>query len=56
MDDGLELFSQVIDGNGVVDVKEGGAEDVGGLTGPILKGVFDEVVQGNDEGGGDPIP
>src|ERR1700730_4638755 len=49
MDDCLELLSQIFDRDGVVDVKKGGAQDVGGLTGPILKRVLDEVVQRNDE-------
>src|SRR6266576_4384142 len=49
MDDGLELFSQVFHWNGVVDIKKGGAEDIGGVTRPILEGVLDEVAQRNDE-------
>src|SRR6266436_8849786 len=46
MNDGLELFSQVFHWNGVVDVKKGGAEDVGGVTGPVLEGILDEVAEG----------
>jgi hypothetical protein len=49
VDDGLELFAQGFDGDGVVDVEKGGAHDVGGLAGPVLKGVFDEVAQRDDE-------
>src|SRR5271168_1727590 len=49
MDDGFELLAEIFDWNGVVDVEEGGAHDVGGLAGPVLEGVFDEVAQGDDE-------
>jgi hypothetical protein len=49
VDDGVELLAEVFDGDGVVDVEEGGAEDVGGLAGPVSEGVFDEVAEGDDE-------
>jgi hypothetical protein len=49
VDDGFELLAEGFDGDGVVDVEEGGAQDVGGLAGPVLEGVFDEVAQGDDE-------
>ena len=49
MNDGFELLTESFDGDGVVDVEEGGAHDVGGLAGPVLEGVFDEVAEGDDE-------
>ena len=49
MDDRLELFAKVFDRDRVIDVQEGGSENIGGVTGPVLKSVFDEVAEGNDE-------
>jgi len=49
VDDGFELLAKSFDGDGVVDVEEGGSHDVGGLACPVLKGVFDEVVERDDE-------
>ncbi len=49
VDDGVELLAEGVDGDGVVDVEEGGAHDVGGLAGPVLEGVFDEVGERDDE-------
>ena len=49
MNDAFELFAQVFDGNGVVDVKKGGSHDIGGLARPVLKRVFDEVAQRDDK-------
>ncbi len=45
----FELLAEGFDGDGVVDVEEGGAHDVGGLAGPVLEGVFDEVGERDDE-------
>ena len=49
VDDGVELLAEGFYGDGVVDVEEGGAHDVGGLAGPVLEGVFDEVGERDDE-------
>ncbi len=49
VDDGVELLAQGFDGDGVVDVEEGGAHDVGGVACPVLEGVFDEEAEGDDE-------
>jgi hypothetical protein len=49
VDDAVELGAEGFDGDGVVDVEEGGAHDVGGVAGPVLEGVFDEVAEGDDE-------
>ncbi len=49
MDDGVELLAEGFDRDGVVDVEEGRSHDVGGLAGPVLEGVFDEVGEGDDE-------
>ena len=49
MDDRVELLSQGLHWDGVVDVEKGGAHDVGGVAGPVLEGVFDEVAERDDE-------
>jgi|SRR5271170_7575054 hypothetical protein len=49
VDDRLELPSQVLHWNRVVEVEKRSAHDVGGLACPVLKGVFDEVTEGDDE-------
>jgi hypothetical protein len=49
VDDGVELVAEGFDGDGVVDVEEGGAHDVGGLAGPVLEGVFDKKRQWNNQ-------
>ena len=49
MNDGFELLAQCIDGNGVVDVEESGAEDVGGRARPVRKGILDEVTERDNE-------
>ena len=49
MNDDIELFAQGLDGDGVVDVEESRAHDVGGVACPVLEGVFDEEAQGDDE-------
>jgi len=49
VNDGFELLAQFSDGNGVVNIEESGAENVGGRTSPVRKGVLDEVTERDNE-------
>ncbi len=48
-DDAGEFGAEGLDVGGAIDVEEGGAEEVGGATGPVLEGFFHEVGHGDDE-------
>lgn len=49
VEDSLQFSAERVDGKRIIGIEEDTAEEVGGDTGPILEGSFDEVIDGENE-------